>query len=236
MPGASTVYFADTANFPYGPKSEDEVRRCSLHAVDVLMKYHPSAMVVACNTASTIALEAIRKHIPTIPVVGVVPALKSAAAMTITKNVAVLATERTLASRAYRELKKSFAAGTTIIDQPCPGWVELVENGHIDDAEAAQAVRDVVEPLTARGVDVYVLGCTHYPFLRPLIEKCAGQKASTLDSGEAVAKQLQRVAPEVTSNNIISRRIFLASGDAKKFRELASRLLHRDIEIASAAN
>ncbi|MEK7637163.1 MAG: glutamate racemase [Patescibacteria group bacterium] len=231
MPGASTVYFADTANFPYGTKSEDEVRRCSLRAVDVLMKYHPSAMVVACNTASTIALEAIRKYITTVPIVGVVPALKPAVAMTITKNVAVLATERTLASRAYQELKKSFADGMTIIDQPCPGWVELVENGQIDDAEAEQAVRDVVEPLAAAGVDVYVLGCTHYPWLRPLIEKCVGQKASTLDSGEAVAKKLQRVLGYQTANDTERQEIYLTSGNADGFQKLASRLLGRDIVL-----
>lgn len=231
LPNLSTVYFSDSENFPYGTKNEDEVRILSLKAVDVLMKYRPAAIVVACNTASTSALTAIREHVSDIPVIGVVPALKPAVEQTKTKTVAVLATARTLVSDAYRELQRTFAAGITVIDQPCPGWVELVESGHADDAEADRAVREIVEPLVEKNIDAYVLGCTHYPFLRKLIERYAGAQAAVLDSGEAVAKQLLRVLPKKKEPQDPRREIFITSGEKNAFQKLASELLGRKITV-----
>ncbi len=244
MPKISTVYFGDTKNFPYGTKTEDQVRQCSLRAVEVLMKYKPSAIVVACNTASTSAISSIREHVPHIPVIGVVPALKPAVSMTKTKNIAVLATERTLESKSYQELKKTFDGQVTIIDQACPGWVDAVESckikdGGLDntverlkinDGDTEERVREVIQPLVGREVDTFVLGCTHYPFLRPLIERYAGTSAQILDSGEAVARQLQRVVGKNIDDEPRPE-IFLTSGDPEHFAAQASALLHRKVMV-----
>jgi len=228
MPNISTVYFGDTKNFPYGTKSEEQVREFSLEAIDVLMEHKPSAIVVACNTASTSALFAMREYLPNIPIIGVVPALKPAVAQTKTKKVAVLATQRTLDSVAYHDLKKVHGDGVTIIDQACPGWVEVVESHQINNVEAAEQVRGVIEPLVQQGVDSFVLGCTHYPFLRLLIEKYSGSSAQIFDSGQAIAQQLQRVVA-TTERSRETSEIFLCSGDTSKFLATASALLGREI-------
>lgn len=231
LPGESTVYLADTANFPYGQKSEDQVRNIALGAADVLMKYAPTALVVACNTASTVALPALRQRYPSLPIVGVVPALKPAVAATKSGTIALLATERTLGSEAYRQLKQEFASGRTIIDQPCPGWVELVETGHVSDEQAKTAVEAVIEPLQARGADTYVLGCTHYPFLSPLIQRAAGREATILDSGQAVAEQLQRVLPPSGSSSKNRKEYYLTSGTEDNLSTLAGELIGHRVDV-----
>lgn len=231
VPHVSTVYLADTAHFPYGTKSENEIRTIATQAVERLLPYKPEIIVVACNTASTSALDHLRQQYPQVTFIGLVPAIKPAVAMSQTKKIAVLATTRTLASPAYHQLKLTHAAGVTVIDQACPGWVELVEAGHLDDAEAEQAVRDVVEPLARQNVDAYVLGCTHYPFLRSLIQHFGGNTAVVLDSGEAIARQLQRL--QTPSANVDQPRseIFLTSGDLQTFVQRASRLLGRTVTV-----
>lgn len=229
LPNVSSVYLADTANFPYGTKTEEEVRDISVRAVERLLPYKPNAMVVACNTASTSALPHLREQFPDLPFVGVVPALKPATAISQTKKIAVLATARTLASTAYGELKRDFASGVTIVDQACPGWVELVEQGHLHDPEVDQAVRDVVEPLARHGVDTYVLGCTHYPFLHSLIQHYAGNMASVLDSGEAVARQLERVVPNIASGS--PSRTILTTGSVEHLQRFLNRVMNWDTVV-----
>jgi glutamate racemase len=167
------------------------------------------------------------------PFIGVVPAIKPAAAMSQKKKIAVLATARTIASRSYMALKREFADGVTVLDQACPGWVELVEQGHIDDAEADRAVRDVIEPLARQGVDAYVLGCTHYPFLRSLIQHYAGNGAAVLDSGEAVARQLQRTVAIVPKSSS-TEHLFLTTGDPEPTQQLLRRLLRQPIVVTRA--
>lgn len=193
LPLVDTVYLADTKNFPYGEKSTEDVRDFSLVAAAALMRYAPTVLVVACNTASTSALDAIRSQHPSTSIVGVVPAIKPAAHQYPDGPIAVLATERTLASRAYTELKAQYATDGGIIDQPCPGWVELVESGHVDDKQARIAVEAIVQPLIQRGVTTFVLGCTHYPWLRSVLASVAGPAAAVVDSGPAVAEQVERV-------------------------------------------
>lgn len=226
LPSVPTAYLADTAQFPYGTKTESEVRDIALQAAAALMRYRPSILVVACNTASTSALDAIRRQFPDTPVVGVVPAIKPAAQQYPDGPIAVLATERTLASSAYAELKAQFATDGGIIDQPCPGWVELVESGHVDDEQARNAVETIVQPLIRRGVTTFVLGCTHYPFLRDTIAEVAGRPVAIFDSGEAVARQAERLMNRmsITAPAEASHRFF-TSGDPSTVGPLMSRLL-----------
>lgn len=231
MPGFSTVYLSDTANFPYGQKSEVEVQTISGRAIEILMRYSPIAVVVACNTASTSALPQLRQQFPSMPIVGVVPALKPAAAVTTTGKIGLLATTRTLQSAAYQELKSAYAKGLTVIDQPCPGWVEMVEIGHVNDAAAEEAVDRIVTPLAKQGVDTYVLGCTHYPFLRSLIERYAGVGAHVIDSGLAVAQQLQRLIPTTPAVLESRQQLFLSTGAEDNVSKLMSVLLGHPVEV-----
>ncbi len=224
LPLVSTVYLADTKNFPYGTKSEADVQQFALTAIQHLLAYKPQVIVVACNTASTTALTFLREQFPFIQFIGVVPAIKPAVAVSQNKKIAVLATARTLASPAYAELKHEFADGVSVLDQACSGWVELVEQGHINDAEADAAVRDVIEPLARQGVDVYILGCTHYPFLRSLIQHYAGNAAAVLDSGEAIARQLQRMNGDARNDEPVTRQ-YLATGSGSQLGHFLKKVL-----------
>jgi glutamate racemase len=236
LPDEPTVYLADTANFPYGTKSEPEIDRCTLAAAGILMRRRPDVMVVACNSASTSALASLRSAHPEVPFVGVVPAIKPAAALTRTGTVAVLATARTLESAAYQELKNSWAGQVRVIDRPCPGWVEIVERGEIGTPAAREAVARVIRPALEQGADVFVLGCTHYPFLDPVIQDVAGPGASILDSGEAVARQVRRVltARRPGRESAGAGHLYLATGDPEPFRAVAERLLGAALEVSRA--
>ncbi|MBI2984952.1 MAG: glutamate racemase [Candidatus Kerfeldbacteria bacterium] len=229
LPNEPMVYLADTAHVPYGKREEAEIRRLSSQAIKLLLCYQPDLIVVACNTASTIALAHLRQVNPDIPFVGIVPALKPAAALTKTGWIAVLATAATLKSDGYQKLKQSFARSVTVVDQRCPEWVMLVEKGSVDNAAAEAAVRHVIDPLRREGVDTHVLGSTHFVFLRRLIETAAGPGATLLDSGAAVAQQVGRLLKtgQPTSPGPVEH--FLCTGDPQLFSAVASRLLERPV-------
>ncbi len=231
LPTSSTVYLADTAHFPYGNKSEAEVQEISVAAVHVLLKYSPTVIVVACNTASTSALQTLRNKFPSLPIIGVVPAIKPATAVTTNRRVALLATERTLRSEAYHDLKTEFGHDITLIDQACPGWVELVEAGHVNDQQATQAVEQIIHPLVEQNVDTFVLGCTHYPFLRPLIERCVGTASHVLDSGEAVAQQVRKVLMQTSSGAHQRQQIFLTNGAEDTLSSFMRFVLGRSVTV-----
>lgn len=235
LPTVSTVYFADTAHFPYGTKTEEEVSDFAVQATERLLEYSPQAIVIACNSASTAALDRLRSVFPDTPFIGVVPAIKPAAALSLKKKIAVLATARTLASSVYMKLKQEYAAGVTVLDQACSGWVEIVESGDISSPEADAAVRDVIEPLARQGVDAYVLGCTHYPFLRSQIQHFAGNGSSVLDSGTAVAKQLEHVVQHVQPQPDVTHR-FVVSGDHDQFITVVQKLLKKRISVEPKKN
>jgi glutamate racemase len=234
LPDEPTAYLADTANFPYGTKSEPEIDRCAVAAAGILMRWHPDVVVVACNSASTSALASLRHTYPEVPFVGVVPAIKPAAARTRTGTVAVLATARTLESDAYRDLKGAWAGQARVIDRPCPGWVEIVERGEIGGAATREAVDHVIRPALEQGADVFVLGCTHYPFLDPVIQEVAGPEVSILDSGEAVARQVRRVlaARRPGSGSAAAGHQYLTTGDPDALRAVAERLMGARIDVS----
>lgn len=229
-PKESIVYLADTANFPYGSKTPDEILRLSRANVERLLPDDPRVIVVACNTASTHVLAHLRMEYPDRVFVGVVPVLKTAAATTKTGVVAVLATAATIASPAYADLKQRFGHGLTIIDQACPGWVEMIERGDVDGPNAAEAVKKIVEPLLDQRVDVLALGCTHYPFLRPVLERIVAARAAILDSGGAVARQVDRLLGPTGREEPPSIR-FLGTGDAERWRAVAAKLLQHPIPV-----
>lgn len=192
-PRESTVYIADSANCPYGNRPADEIIRLSEAHTRTLLAKGCKAVVVACNTATAAAIDHLRNTFAEVPFVGLEPAVKPAALQSKTGVVGVLATAGTFGGRLYRETKARFAKDVTVVATVADEFVELVERGETSGAVAEAAVRAKIEPLLAAGCDMLVLGCTHFPHLKPLIEKIASGRAEVLDPSDAVARQTKRV-------------------------------------------
>lgn len=202
LPQESLLYFADSGYAPYGDKDEAQIVARSLAIAEFLIGQGVKALVVACNTATAAAILAIRQRWPALIVVGIEPGLKPAAAHSKSGVVGVLATRSTLASARFIALREQIAAnadtaGVRFIDQACVGLVDQIEKGELQSPATAALVDRYVLPLIAQGADTLVLGCTHYPFVRELIEAAARQAGCAspwvIDTGEAVTRQLQRL-------------------------------------------
>jgi glutamate racemase len=191
MPHEDLLYIADCGNAPYGDKPPDWIRSRSIELTGWLLGRGAKAIVIACNTATAAAAGALRSR-HAVPVIGMEPAVKPAAAATKSGVVGVLATVGTLKSAQFAALLDRFAAGIEVVTQPCPGLVECVERGELDTPATQSLVTRYVEPLLARGADTIVLGCTHYPFVQPLIAQVAGPAVTLIETGPAVARQLER--------------------------------------------
>ncbi|MGQ9926344.1 MAG: glutamate racemase [Chloroflexaceae bacterium] len=192
LPRHDLLYLADTAYCPYGPLAPKVVQARALACATWLVEQGAGVVVVACNTATSAAIEVLRATL-NVPIVGMEPGLKPAVAATRTGRVAVLATSGTLGGERFQRLRERFAHGAEVVMVACPAMVQLVEDGELDGPHARAVVAACVEPLSARGVDTLVLGCTHFPMLRPLIS-AAAPKATIIDTGPAVATQTSRVA------------------------------------------
>jgi glutamate racemase len=196
LPHEDLLYFADSGHAPYGGKSEAQIVERAQAVAAFLLQQGVKAMVVACNTATAAAIDGIRKKYPALPVVGVEPGLKPGAFATQCGKVGVLATKSTVSSQRFETLRAQVhaATGVQFVSMPCPGLADKIEEGELDTPSTAQLVRSYVQPLLAEGVDTLVLGCTHYPFVLPLIEReCAGKSITIIDTGHAVARQLARL-------------------------------------------
>ena len=195
-PDEETIYIADTEHCPYGNRPPDEVFRLSEDCVRRLLAKNCKMIVVACNTATAAAIRHLRAAHPDIPFVGVEPALKPAAAKSRTGVVAVLATAGTFRGRHYGDTKERFASGVRVVAAMADEFVSLVERGETSGAEAERIVREKIEPLLVEGADEIVLGCTHFPHLKPLIEEVCAGRAEVIDPSDAVARQAKRVLEE----------------------------------------
>ena len=217
LPAESTLYFADSANCPYGQKSQDEIIDLSERITRYLAEKGAKIVVVACNTATTAAIEHLRTVFP-FPIVGVEPAVKPAALSSRSGKIGLLATQGTIESPFYNSTRERYASAVEVVARPGFGLVEAVENNQIfsDDTEAL--LRRYIEPMMEAGVDKLVLGCTHYPFLIPVIEKIVGDKIDILDPAPAVARQCQYVLKEtgLISHKSSVRYEFVSSGDSEK--------------------
>lgn len=226
--GEDILYLADTAHCPYGARSRDEIRALAHAVVYLLIDRGAKIVVVACNTVSVASLAELRESFP-VPFVGIVPAVKPAAAATRVRRVGVLATPATIQGEVFAELVRTFAADVDVHCQVCPGWVEIVERGEVDGAEAERLVRTHVEPLLTRSIDTLVLGCTHYPFLRPLVERIVGPEVTILDTGLPVARQVGRVLDNHGLRNPRSAGgrfdCLTTATDEQAFRQVAELLL-----------
>ena len=192
-PGERTVYIADTAHCPYGNRPPEEIVRLSERCVARLLRRNCKMVVVACNTATAAAIRHLRAAHPDIPFVGVEPALKPAAARSRSGVVAVLATAGTFSGRHYADTKARVASGVRVVAAVADEFVQLVESGETSGAKAERIVRARIEPLLEAGADEIVLGCTHFPHLKPVIEKVCAGRAEVVDPSDAVARQARRV-------------------------------------------
>ncbi|MBU0499067.1 MAG: glutamate racemase [Gammaproteobacteria bacterium] len=191
LPWEGLLYAADSAHVPYGDKPTAEIRRRVSTVAEALLGLGVKALVVACNTATATAIQDLRNHHPHLPIIGMEPGVKPAVAQSRARRVGVLATNGTLRSGRFNHLLERYGGGAEVIVQPCPGLVERVEQGKLGDGVTEALLRRYLEPLLENGVDSLVLGCTHYPFLIPLIERLAGPEVSVIDTGPAVARQVE---------------------------------------------
>ncbi len=192
LPEEDFIYIADSGFAPYGERSADWIRARSLALAGHLLDRGAKALLVACNTATAAAAPALRERWPRVPVIAMEPAVKPAVAATRCGTVGVLATTGTLASSRFAALLDTFGRDIRVVTRSGSGLVEAVERGDFASDATRSLVRSHVRPLIDAGADVIVLGCTHYPFLRPLIQQEAGPGVSVIDTGLAVSRQLQR--------------------------------------------
>lgn len=230
-PRESLIYVADSAYVPYGEKSRHAVTDRALAIAEYFLERNAKAIAIPCNTATAAAIATLRERYPRLPIVGIEPAVKPAARLTRSGIIGVLATTGTLNSAKFRALAQREAPDITILHRPCPEWVLAVEQGIVEGSQARAVVEPPVRELLLQGADVLVLGCTHFPFLADAIMQCAGDAVPILETGPAVARQLQRQLEAYG----LARRTgpggweFLTSGDPHTLEKLAGRLLQTPV-------
>jgi glutamate racemase len=236
LPHEDTLYFADQAHVPYGPRPQDEVRAFCDGIARFLIDAGCKALVVACNTASAAALKHLRETHTQLPIIGMEPAVKPAAAVTRTGVVGVLATPATFQGRLFQATAGRHASGIRLINQVCEGLAELVETGELDSPDIDRALRGFLDPILAADADTIVLACTHYPFVLEPIRRIAGAAVTVIDPAPAIARHLGNVLDErglAAHRGRIGAPRFLTSGAPQVFDELLARLLN--IESAAGA-
>jgi glutamate racemase len=193
LPQHPVIYLADQAHVPYGTRSLDEVRGFAAGITRFLLSQNAKLIVVACNTASAAALYHLRERFPHIPFVGMEPALKPAAERTNSGVVAVLATPATFQGALHASVVERFASGVSVLQDTCPGLVVEIEAGNLSGVKVRQILENALRPMLAAGIDTVVLGCTHYPFVIPIIEEIVGPEVRVIDPAPAVARQAARL-------------------------------------------
>lgn len=230
LPHEDLVYVADQAHVPYGPRPLMEVRAFAQGITTFLLEQGCKAIVVACNTASAAALHFLRQTFPDVPFVGMEPAVKPAAERTATGVVGVLATPATFQGALYASVVERFARGTRLLEHTCPGLVQQIEQGDLDGPRTRAILEEALHPMLGQRMDTVVLGCTHYPFVIPLIQDIVGPGVRVIDPAPAVARQTQRVLAQRDALHPISERqgrvkLYTTGHDAVAFQRLANLLL-----------
>jgi glutamate racemase len=241
LPDVTTLYYADQAHLPYGPRDPAEVRGFVEDITTFLLTQGAQAIVIPCHTACAAGLHPLRAHHPHIPIIGIEPAVKPAAAATRTGVIGVLTTEATARSAIYQSVIDRFASSVRVITLPAPKLVLLAEQGAPDTPNSRALVQAHIDPLVNAGADQIVLACTHFPFLIPLLRTAAGESAILVDPSAAVARQVGRVIagmnnPHPQPLSLIERGFetphrYYTSGDPAAFAAVANRLLGYDIAM-----
>ena len=239
LPSESIIYFGDTARIPYGTKSEEIVQRFALEDSAFLLEKQVKMIVVACNTASAVALKMLR-NILEVPVIGVIePGARAAVEYTRNGRIGVIGTAGTIRSGRYRREILLLSKEMQIISQPCPLFVPLVEEGWIEDEATYLIARRYLQSISENKADTLILGCTHYPLLKNVIRKVVGSKVRLVDSGVETAETVKRVLEE---NNLFAspqhqpEHQFYLSDLPYKFQEIAERFLERSIPHVQTVN
>lgn len=238
LPHEATIYFADSAHCPYGPRPPAEIKKLSAAIVRFLLRQECKLIIVACNTASAAALASLRAEFEA-PIVGLEPAVKPAVAATQTGRVGVLATAGTVQGYLFQNTTQRYAQGVEVHVQVGEGLVEQIEAGHFDTPETEALLRHYLEPMLAAQVDQIALGCTHYPLLMPLIRRIVAGRAAVIDPAQAVARQVQHTLrlqnlentpPQTQPFNEIQYR-FYTTGQPEVLQTLALALSQQPITV-----
>jgi glutamate racemase len=234
MPEESVIYFGDQGHIPYGPRPMEQIRYFSEAITRFLLEQGAKIIVVACNTASAAALKYLRENCPDVQFVGMEPAVKPAAEHTQTGKVGVLATPATFQGALYASVVERFANGVQLFQNTCNGLVQQIEQGNLRSSETRRILEDALLPMLEKNIDTVVLGCTHYPFVIPLIQQVVGDSVRVIDPAPAVAKQTARLleAKGLRNNSGSKSRVeFYTSGDPGALKSLLPTLLGESAEI-----
>ncbi len=238
LPREEIVYFGDTARVPYGTKSRETVTRFSVENIEFLMRHDVKLVVVACNTASSLALGFLKKCFR-VPVMGVIePGAKRAAEVTRTNRVGVIGTNATVASAAYEKAIRRFDRGISVYSRSCPLFVPLVEEGWTGNKVSRDIAYEYLGPIKAKKVDTLILGCTHYPLLKDVIGSVMGPGVALVDSAREVAKEAGLILDAGGMLNRSSgrkRHRFYVSDEPKRFAKIGERFLRHRIECVKRA-
>ena len=227
MPSERYLYFGDSANAPYGTKSRERVRELSFAVAEKLIARGAKALVVACNTATSAAIEQLRSAYPRLIVIGIEPALKVAADRFPGGTVGVMATPMTLAQEKFAHLLERFSDRCQVVKLPAPGLVELIEGGKADTPEAEALLRPLLAPWAGK-LDALVLGCTHYPFAAQTITRILGERTLLLDGGEGTARETRRRLAEAGLLRTGAGEIIIENSlEDEKLLQLSLALLHK---------
>ncbi|MFO7672429.1 MAG: glutamate racemase [Lutibacter sp.] len=222
LPNETTIYLADSKNAPYGEKTSEEIIALSVKNTEFLLSKGCKLIIVACNTATTNAIDYLRKNY-TIPFIGIEPAIKPAALLSKTGAIGILATKGTLSSKLFEKTTKEYTKNITTIEQDGEGLVPLIEQGKLNSPEINQLLTTYLKPMLKFNIDHLVLGCTHYPYLIPQIKKIIGENVTIIDSGEAVARQTKAILEKhnlLSTSTNKSRHQFYTNAETKVLKEI----------------
>lgn len=237
LPNENLLYLADTQYVPYGEKeAEFIVERC-IKITDYFIGQSVKAIVIACNTATAAAATILREKYPNLPIIAMEPAVKPATQATRSGKVGVLATSGTLKSAKFAALLDRFANDIMVYAQPCPGLVELIEAGDLQGEQTRQLLKSYLQPMLENDCDTIILGCTHYPFLRPLLADLLPASIQIIDTGEAVARHLQKILIQSASQALSANKPSIkltATGDLNGFKTTLTHLWQGEITAIEA--
>ncbi len=232
LPGENIVYFGDTARVPYGTRSRDTIRTFAVQDLRFLLEQDLKAVLVACGTVSSVALPELQQ-MTEIPVIGVVqPTASAACNATKNKKIGILGTSATVKSGSYQSAIAAIDPEITVTATPCPLFVPLVENGYLEGPITKLAAQEYIKPLQDAGVDTVILGCTHYPLLKPVLSKLFGDSVTLIDSGREAALALAQVLRETgqLSEKPEGKRRYFVSDEVSNFSHIAGMFLDRNLD------
>jgi len=235
LPNEKIIYFGDTARVPYGNKSKETVIHYSLQISYFLLKKKVKMLVVACNTASSVSLPTLKRHLH-IPIIGVIePGAKTAAMNSLMKKVGVIGTLGTVKSNSYKKALHKYNGSIKVYQHPCPLFVQLAEEGWHNNAIAQKVSDEYLKEFKEKKIDTLILGCTHYPLLKKVIQKSAGKKVTLIDSGRETSREVKRILDKKGllnkhMNPKLNQSVFYVSDFPHKFKDISQRFLSNKLE------